>query len=346
MRVSLFVPDFLDAWGDDDAFLDRVVAAYKGTGLRPRLHFLAFRASPGGCQVERSAAKPSGRCTMPYKVIGTHKRDNGSEFPLYKVTQNWNKDGYFKPLKAKLIKLRDRGITPLVSALDIRVRTGNDKYWDPNRSSVEALGPNTLGGVWGEPGKPGMMPYILRWFAVLFKTYVLPICPDAWGEACNEFNTPSFAHVPGDDFDWYMVEKCRPMMTAAMVKAGVLLSRTWTSGDLRNWRFSGGAFYSAHGIVRPENVKALPGVPNERLIISMDGGFQGAGRADCSKPPRKGASVEQTIGIVEEAVAMNAAEVEVMDRGMWARNRHVADLDSFDPATLRAATTTVKRVAK
>jgi len=337
IQLGLFVPDLLDAWGDLPAFLDKVKAAYAGTKILPRIHFLAYRASPGGCQVERTAwdgARPSGRCTMPWLPVGEHTRDNGSKFPLYRLTGNWNK-AYFDKLDYVLTAMRKRGILAEVSALDIRRRSGDDKYRDPAYCSEEALGPHTPGGVWGEPGKCGMMNFHRNWIRILTR-HVLKRQPNALFESCNEFNTPTFAHEAGDEFDQYLYEKCRPALVSFLGLSGVAASKIWTSGDTRNWR-GGGAWYSAHGIVRPERVAetlAL-GVPPGRLIISADGGFGGDGDADIAG--RKGASIEQAIGIVRAAKAKKMRKVETMPRKLWLRNKHVADLDLFNPDVLAAS---------
>lgn len=328
IQVSLFVPDLLDSWGDLPDFLDRV----KDAGCH-RIHYLALRASPGGCE--------AGRCTMPYKVSGTYRRASGKVFLKYKLTNNWNPT-FFDQQAYALTEMRKRGIVAEVSVEDIRLRSGDDKYYNPFYCSDEALSDSTPGGVWGEPGKKGMMPWHGYWMRRETKA-VLQRQPRAIFEANNEMNTPSFSHHPGDDFDLYMVNDCRPKLAAGIVGAGVTANRTWTSGDLRNWR-GGGAFYSAHGIVRPEKVRPLDGVPNTRLIISMDGGFDGDGDADIAG--RKGASVEQTIAITRRGIEMRARKIEVMARKMWKRNKHVADLDDFDPATLRAAVKTAEKYGK
>lgn len=311
--IQLFVHDILDARGDLDKFLDKVV----GAGCHD-LHFMAFRAAPGACK--------QGATTMPYKSIGlwTHPT-SGEQFPLYGLTKNWNME-YFRRLRLVLNELKKREIRPWISIHDIRLRDKHGKYWHPFYCSEEALGPNTPGGVWGEPNKPwGMFPYHRNFIKVLAQKVYSVIDNPVW-EICNEFNTPPFQ---GDD---YMIE-AHGRLTDEIDKAAFSMPEKWTSGITGCYRNAHS--YSAHGVVKPEKVNHVLGIPDPALIISGDGGSDGDGRAD--KKGRKGASPAQAAAIVKRVKALCMVGYEVLDRGLWKRDNDLTYLDDFDPASLAAA---------
>ena len=311
--VQIFVHDALDARGDVPAFLDKVV----GAGCHD-LHFFAFRAAPGACK--------QGATTMPYNVIGkwTHPT-SGKTFPLYRLTKNWN-TAYFKKLRLVLNELKKRDIRPWISIHDIRLRDKDSKYFHPYYASEEALGPNTPGGVWGEPDKPwGMFPYHRNFIRVLAQKVFSVDYKAAW-EICNEFNTPPF------QADEYMVE-AHGRLTNVLDMSSPFMPEKWTSGTTEAYRNA--HEYSAHGIVRPEKVIPVPGIPHAATIISGDGGSDGDGRAD--KKGRKGASPAQAAAIVKRVKALHMVGYEVLDRGLWRKDNDVSNLDDFDPASLAAA---------
>ncbi len=312
--VKFFCHDLQDARGDVPKFLDKVVCA----GCHD-IHFFAFRAAPGACK--------QGATTMPYNVVGkwTHPT-SGDTFPMYKLTKNWNTE-YFKKLMLILNELKKREIRPWISIHDIRLRDKHGKYWHPFYCSEEALGPNTPGGVWGEPNKPwGMFPYHRNWINVLAKKVYSVIDNPAW-EICNEFNSPAFQS------DEYMLEaywKLDDVLTHVPVSP----FDTWGSGitfqdpDLTR-------YYSAHGVVTPDKVQPVTGTRNKALIISGDGGGDGDGRAD--KKGKKGASPAQCTAIMKRIKALGMVGYEVLDRGLWKSDNDVSNLDDFDPASLEAA---------
>jgi hypothetical protein len=311
--VQIFVHDLQDARGDVPAFLDKVV----GAGCHD-LHFFAFRAAPGACK--------QGATTMPYNVVGkwTHPT-SGETFPLYKLTKNWNK-AYFKKLRLVLNELKKRDIRPWISIHDIRLRDKHGKYWHPFCCSEEALGPNTPGGVWGEPNKPwGMFQYHRNFIRLLAQRVDAVYDDPAW-EMCNEFNTPPFQ---SDD---YMVE-AHGKLSDVLDAAGAGLTQKWTSGTTAAYRNV--HEYSAHGVVRPEKVIPVPGIPHAATIISGDGGSDGDGRAD--KKGRKGASPAQAAAVVKRVKALKMVGYEVLDRGLWKSDNDLTYLDDFDPASLAAA---------
>ncbi len=311
--VLFFCHDLQDARGDVPKFLDKVVA----TGCHD-LHFFAFRAAPGACK--------QGATTMPYNVIGkwTHPT-SGDTFPLYKLTKNWNME-YFKKLRLILNELKKRNIRPWISIHDIRLRDKKGKYWHPFYCSDEALGPTTPGGVWGEPNKPwGMFPYHRNWIKVLAQK-VYSVYNDPVWEICNEFNTPPFQ---GDN---HMIE-AHGRLTDELDKSSFVMPEKWTSGITGCYRNAHS--YSAHGIVRPEKVKPVPGIPIGATIISGDGGSDGDGRAD--KKGRKGASPAQCTAIMKRIKDLGMVGYEVLDRGLWKKDYDVSNLDDFDPSSLSAA---------
>lgn len=318
--IIFFAHDLLDARGDRPRFLDKVVAA----GCRD-LHWFAFRASPGACA--------NGATTMPYNIIGTWTHPTSHEsFPLYRLTNNWNKT-YFAKLRVMLKELEARGIRSWISIHDIRVRDKHSKYYHPFYCSEEALGPNTPGGVWGEPGKPwGMFKYhraFIRLLAQRVYRVHRSINP-AW-EICNEYNTPPFQQ------DSYMAE-AHEKLTAILDESVPVLTKKWTSGTMNVYSPARVSYYSAHGIVRPDKVESIPGISNAALIISGDGGTDGAGRYDKKGGKKRyGASPAQAEAIVKRVKVLNMVGYEVLDRGLWTQDVDVSNLDDFDPASLEAA---------
>jgi hypothetical protein len=315
-KIIMFVHDLQDARGDVPKFLDKVAA----TGCHD-LHLMVFRAAPGACK--------QGATVMPYNMVGewTHPT-SGMTFPLYRLTKNWYKP-YFKKLRAVLTELKRREIRPWISVHDIRLRDKTGKYWHPFYCSEEALGPNTPGGVWGEPDKPwGMYPYH-RNFIRLLAQRVYEVCDDPAWEVCNEFNTPPFQ---SDD---YMVEAHGELSDVLdSIPGGV--PEKWTSGTTGAYRNA--QLYSAHGVVRPEKVKPVEGIDNQAIIISGDGGFDGDGRYDKKAGKiRRGASPAQATAIVKRIKELKMYGYEVLDRGLWLKDTDVSNLDDFDHATLAAA---------
>lgn len=316
--IIQFVHDLCDARGNHAKFLDRVAEA----GCHD-LHFMAFRASPGACN--------QGATVMPYKVIGGYWRSSGKMFSLYGLSKNWNPE-FFRRLKIVLRLLKERKIRPWITIHDLRQRSGDDKYWHPYYCSKEAgagmpVDP-TPGGVWGEPEKKwGLFPYHRNFIRVLAKK-VYALCDDPVWEICNEFGL-------FDNPESYMIE-AHGKLTDVLDDAAPALPEKWTSGIIGCYRNA--HWYSAHGVVRPENVKPVPGVPVAATIISGDGGFDGNGRYDKKAGKiRRGASPEQAAAVVKTIKQKGMVGYEILDRGMWLKDVDVSNLDDFDPAALSAA---------
>lgn len=337
VRITLFIPDVVNAAGDPVRFAERIHAAGGDAVL-----IFGMSAFPEAGRI--------GKLLLPYGQDGAFTHDSGRTYPRFRLLKrdaagrlvpNWNQ-AYLDRVRLIRGAFIKNGIERDLAVNDIRRKSEpSGKYFHPYYCSVEALGPETPGGVWGRPGQWPMRRYHASFTAMAISRW--------WPrkvKAVNEYNSPSFA--TGDDGkidpvqEAYMTNVVLPDLCRMILRAG-RVKEVWTSGSIaaaRAAKAQGVLWgYSWHGVSTaddiPDDIAERTGFPTSRIVVSCDGGTKGHGDPDAKG--RRGPSVAEAVGIVKRARELGIPEVVMSYRGFWFKNNGWADLDAFKPDVLAAS---------
>lgn len=201
-------------------------------------------------------------------------------------------------------------------------RDGIDKYLHPYYCSIQALSSQTLGGVWGNPMKKYICPWWKKAIASLTESGV-----ELYAYTMNEYDSKNNPDKQYLNWNIWGTDKLK--------KYGVPKNRLIASSSrLPQEIIKTTGFFSFHGIASPEAIPNKFPIQNNKCILSGDGG-RGNGRPDAKG--RKGSSVAQEKAIAKIILERNYAGREVLDRGLWRKNNDIANVDDFDPATLKSS---------
>lgn len=308
--LFVFIPDIITSEGDLGAFLTKTA-----------------ESGSWGIRIFANYSWGRGWRLSPYVQTGTWSHPTtGKKFPLFDL-QTWNPD-YWARLKTIYLSCKEKDLEIVITVTDVRDMDKNEKYYSPWYCSLQALAPESSGGVYGEYLKPfhynlaRVLIEKLNASGVKFRV-----------EIANEFSDLGWADEghPSIPIKWYSD------FVAKLKTFGIPASRMIHSG----WKdavYNQGGIFSAHRIVLPTKLSALSysSADRPRILISGDGGFDGNGRSDAEG--RKGVSVAdiQTIGTIIETLKYYG--YEFMDRGLWKKDNANADLDDFDSSPASAFT--------
>ncbi len=322
--------DLLTAKGSSNEFIDKCVNA-GATGLRmfgqytkKAVKNVPFKQVVSDLRIKDYEYNPEQRANIKKKnsMWWFNRPENPNVWlPLYDLEDF--KSEFFANLFSMGLKLKLAGLALHIDLDDYcsLKRDGIDKYLHPYYCSIQALSTSTIGGVWGNAMKKYIAGYWKRALKSLLESRVT-----LYGYSMNEYDSkdnPDTVYLLWNNWatsklNQFKLPKNRLIASASRLPAEIAKTAK---------------FFSCHGIATPEPLPVIIPIPNNRLIISNDGG-RGSGREDAKG--RKGASVSESIGIAEGVLKYNYAGAESLDRGLWKDNNDIANLDDFDPSCVNA----------
>ena len=262
--------------------------------------------------------------TSPYVQTGTWKHENGDTFPMYSISQSSFNKEFWDKFQNILEECARLGLHAWVVCEDYCSLKGDQhvKYFNPMYSSVEALGPETPGGVWGD----AMKKYHTYLYAKTYDT-IQKVPNLQW--IIEDMNEGWI--VDGNDA---LVEAWFKWSHDTLISLGVPQGRTVSTVCLNKIaRMS--TFFSPHGIGSPGQItQPYCGVYFNQLIYSSDGYWNGGGPADIKGRRGPDANAGKAIGSLISN--FEAIGFEYLPRDAYRLDGDRANVDGLDLSTVKA----------
>ncbi len=139
-----------------------------------------------------------------------------------------------------------------------------------------------------------------------------------------EFNNEDLVQGWNDVF----VEDYYKWLRDSFANLGISQSDIIACGRMAALEFIG--CYSQHGIAKPDFPSLA--IPEEMILLSTDGGFNGEGDAD--QHGRKGISASDAKLLAEKSIKEGYIGIEYLSRRMYKKKNNQANLDDFNPEPL------------
>jgi hypothetical protein len=166
---------------------------------------------------------------------------------------------------------------------------------------------------------PGMQRFHLIWMKDLIdfcKAMGVPFDLEPWNEQ-------RFAADYTEEYMKGWLRWFNDSLRRCNLPAGTqIISNGWPSTE---WLATISDKVSIHGHSRPEDIKSNYGIPNNKIVISCDGGYNGDGDAD--EKGRKGPSPAQLTAMVDKTESNGQEEIEFFCRGVEGQGKPIPIAD-------------------